>query len=1260
MLPNEVIRRQPPQGGRPQVNNLVDPKAGSAATADQPVPQSVLARPHSRQVVKSSRGKTTGSLFAATAPTGRTASPPRLKQDSSVMVATPPPARSRSPQQTVRTLGNAIVNPQTVFGSGVERSTQVHAVRSSSPNGPRPVPGSPSRGVHQSANSTVSLSAIHMQQGGGGLSLRPQDHEVEVYGMDALKVRYGTTQLDVVVGHNDHPNGLQVDGLCPEYIPAPDLRKLDLGIVVPHYGLDAMVKPRITLLGEPNVVLELPHVVEAAMRIAAPITMDRFVALVVSIDENGLDRAVSYRVSTDVPELFTMQPTIDADSGTLHFAPNPLASGTSKCHVRALDHAMVDADGNVATSDALSFTITVNRVKSGGAHQSTANGSSMDATGGTSAHSTHNNRVYLATQGDFAMTHSPQELLKMRLGSDEAGGTKHAGGEGGDVPAAPFEFPAANPHELRYADVVHVNNLWIAQHPTSSVSGDAMQPTLYRPCFDSPLTDWELIRMGKAAQERDRIVGERVAEDTRAELETKLSDRIRDEERKIGASNADLCPLLLRLAQVFMSYGSKRQGDAVETLERICRIRLSVLGIESFEDINSLALQLGSGNLGGSIVMNGSITSALSGGVLNNSLFAAAQAINMGDTDPNADETSASTATKENKKFEAFQQSMLLLTMYLKSVGRYRELLEFATYALTAATIVHGDSSVSYLRALTETAEAHLLLGSYKEASPIIAGCVARSEVLFGAHSPATLGLVHMYGICLSEEREYSKSIAQHDRALKSRVHDGKDQIAIAESQLLAAWARMQSGSESPTMQERVVEHLEHAIGILTGLDGKTLSGALSVARAGLLTLAARMCRMRGDDQRSAQLLSNASDQMAACRGFDSLEYATVSVAHAAQRLSRFCEGWTPKLTRAETNTAKGLEAQENNEVTKAIADLQLANTVLLSVLGVNHPYTTRCSVLLAEARMFRSPQQSATSVERGLMSVRSLLHPLHKDHVIVNHVAAVVHLMTRDNRAALLEAATAHATAVELSIAEHHLIELESTLLGAMCRCREPPAPALLSLLESRVKSVTFHFGETSDMVVTPLQNLAEAYYLAGDFSRAHHFLSRALKIADSVNFIFLLGNLLRPVAQLTVADVQERNRIARDRIHTQLALRFSEILFQIGAVFDAEGGCSEDAQSTYLQSLAAQEISGVVSGLSVVQILSSLASLLYSDGHYGDALAYAEKAHSILLENFPTLRAVLDSVSEILRVVLFQLRCNGYTLLRHPDSRHRFTTYV
>jgi hypothetical protein len=884
MQPNEYFRKQP-NGGRTVINNLVDPQS---TLNHEAIPQSVLARPHSRQqVVKSSRGlaaaapgpnRSTNALFAATAPAGRMASPPRLKQDSSPMHASPPPPnRSRSPQQTVRTLGNAIVNPQTVFGLGVEQATHTHAVRSTSPNtGHRSIPGSPSRSGHPNSSS-LHLSAIHVQPGGMSnlLSLRPQQHEVEVYGMEALKERYGTTTLDVAPTATS--DGCKMEDLSPELVPAPNLKKLDLGIVVPHYGVDAFVKPCITRCGDADVAVELPHAVDAPVRVAAPVVVERFVALVVGVEETGLDRAISYMVTPDVPELFTAMPTIDPHSGDLHFTPNPLASGTSKCLVRALDHAMVDDDGNVATSDPLPFTITVIRVKSG-----TSTTLSGEATNTALSTAAHHNRVFLATQGDFAMTHSPQELLRMRREQEGTTGESSVRHED-DAPPEPFVFPEANPHELRYADVCQVNNLWIAQHPTNNNSGDDVQPTrLYRPCFDSPLSDWELIRMGKATQERDRIVGERVAEETRVELETKLVERIRVEEKRLGMDSPELCPLLLRLAQVYMSQNSKRQGDVVETLERICRIRLAALGIDSFDQIESLAMQL-SGGLAGSVTwgqstaqghLNGSIIG--SGGILNSSLFAAAHAVAMdGDHTATDDDGSAASATKESKKFEAFQQSMMLLTMYLKSVGRYRELLEFAHYSLTAATIVHGDSSVSYLRAMTETAEAHMLLGNYKEASSTLAGCIARSEVLFGAQSSATLGLVHMCGVCLSEEREYSKSIAQHDRALRSRLHEGTDHVAIAESQLLAAWCRMQSGSESTTMQERMIEHLECAIGTLTGLNVSTLSPALCVARAGLLTLAARMCRMRGDDERARQLLSSAADHTASVRGFDSIDYAT-------------------------------------------------------------------------------------------------------------------------------------------------------------------------------------------------------------------------------------------------------------------------------------------------------------------------------------------------------------------------------------------------
>jgi tetratricopeptide (TPR) repeat protein len=290
----------------------------------------------------------------------------------------------------------------------------------------------------------------------------------------------------------------------------------------------------------------------------------------------------------------------------------------------------------------------------------------------------------------------------------------------------------------------------------------------------------------------------------------------------------------------------------------------------------------------------------------------------------------------------------------------------------------------------------------------------------------------------------------------------------------------------------------------------------------------------------------------------------------------------------------------------------------------------------------------------------KKLLHPSHWDHVIINRLAATVHLMLHQHSQALVEAATAHTVAMELHHGDDALLsELETLLVGAMCRANEAPSPSLLGLLEERVMSLMHRFGETSDRLVRPMQTLAEAHYLNGDTARAHHSLSRALKIADSVNFIFLLGNLLQPVAQLSVAEAQERNRISRDRMHTALALLFSETLFQIASLFDTEGKADE-AQSTYLQALATIEISGVGNSLGVVQILSALAMLLYSEGHYGDALAYGERAHSILLEHFATMRVAIESVTDILRVIHYKLRHNGYALMRHPDSRHRFTTYL
>lgn len=1114
----------------------------------------------------------------------------------------------------------------------------------------------------------------------------------DVAGVDALRRSYGTTIDDVVTDRS----GLTAMELLPACLPTPDLRRLDLSVEVPRYGLRCAVPPTIVLVGTPQVVIELPlvpggshHSDDAGHAVEIP----SYVHLEVTVGESGLDRAISYVVDVDVPDLFIVAPQVDAGSGALRFVVNPLASGATRCSLCAYDLAMINADNVPQSSNRLPFSITVSRVKhpsstpigqGQGLHVSGAGENTGGGDGGTNRTTeTQSNppparRVRLATQGDFANTVSPEAVLRARHdGSNAVSHSSEADGGSSDAltTMTTYVFPPSNPHELRYPSVVFHNEQFLALQAMRGSTDSGMKPKCYVPSYDVPLSDLDLLRMGRSVREWDRLVGEPVKEATRSELEAKLTERIRAEEQRFGPMSADLCPLLLRLAQLHMAKGFKNQGDTVELLERIARIRLHSLGIDSFEALDSLTEAFLSHNGNHSMTagtLGGTISSIPNGSILS----AAAVALEDGEKD-------AAVQVKEGKLFDQFHQSLLLLCLYLKYVGRYRELLDFAHIGVRAAIAVHGDGSVQHLRSLSEMSEAQILLGNYTAASASLEMCIARSDVLFGPEAVATQTLMHTLGVCLLEAREYSRSVATHDRVLKARQKkaDAHDQLSLAESYLLSAWARTRmrvaqlgdyrtaSDAKQNPNEDRITEYTEAGLSILHALQSSesSPSTATVLQRSCLLVLGARIARQRKDAQRALALMQRAADDVSSARGVASVEAAMLTMAAAAEKLRQYPHGWDAPLAGltgakrvAEANRGDDAVVSSKKAASNAVSELQAANVVFMASLGHQHPFTIRCSVLLAEIRMFANPAQSATTIERCVTYVKRLLHPSHWDHVVVNRCAATIHSLTRQNAAAVVEAAAAHTVAMELNGDDDVLlVELESLFIGAMSRVNEMPSPTLLRLLEHRVTSCMQTYGETSEHLVRPLQNLAEAHYLCGDTARAHHALSRALKIADSVNFIFLLGNLLQPVAQLSVAEAQERNRISRDRMHSSLALLFSETLFQIAAVFDTEGK-AEEAQSTYLQSLAAIEISGVGNSLGVVQILSALAMLLYSEGHYGDALAYGERAHSILLEHYPTMHLNIEAVTEILRVIHFRLRENGYALLRHPDTRHRFTSYL
>jgi tetratricopeptide (TPR) repeat protein len=342
-----------------------------------------------------------------------------------------------------------------------------------------------------------------------------------------------------------------------------------------------------------------------------------------------------------------------------------------------------------------------------------------------------------------------------------------------------------------------------------------------------------------------------------------------------------------------------------------------------------------------------------------------------------------------------------------------------------------------------------------------------------------------------------------------------------------------------------------------------------------------------------------------------------------------------------------------------AYNQLQIASKKLAAALGAHHPSTLRCTALMAQCQLFSSPEQAEQLADHTHNHVVKVLGPSHRDTAVVAFVCCQVALYLRKNETWALQHITA-AYDIALNSKQPALIAMiERCVVAVYSRARCPVSNNILFRLEESVRVAKQNYGEGSDHVIDPLLNLAEAYYTLGSFDKAHHCLTRALKIADAVNMIFLLGHLFKPAAQLSQTDVQERNRMVSDRLSPATAAMFANILFAIAAVFEAEGKL-EDAQGTQLQALAALEIAGLSTTLSACEVLGALARILFRDGHYGDALAYMEKSYNILLEyhetSVPTIREVFWSI----HVIGVQLRKSGYMLMRHVDSRHRFAIYI
>ena len=218
-------------------------------------------------------------------------------------------------------------------------------------------------------------------------------------------------------------------------------------------------------------------------------------------------------------------------------------------------------------------------------------------------------------------------------------------------------------------------------------------------------------------------------------------------------------------------------------------------------------------------------------------------------------------------------------------------------------------------------------------------------------------------------------------------------------------------------------------------------------------------------------------------------------------------------------------------------------------------------------------------------------------------------------------------------------------------------PQPDVVNQYTEFANEVQQVYGEWDTHNVYPILNLAEVCYITKNYNLAHRHFAKALAIVDSQNMHFLLGNLFKPASQLKAAEVQERNRLAYERMPPQHCIHLGMILAQIATVYEKQAMFKE-AENSYMQTLAALEIAGQPQSIGVCFALDGLARLLYFQGLHGDAISYFDKAYQIRYNYFSHLRDEIQLSLKNMQIVDAKLRQLGYHLVRH-DVNTKFPIY-
>ncbi|KAJ9470024.1 hypothetical protein DIPPA_30254 [Diplonema papillatum] len=365
------------------------------------------------------------------------------------------------------------------------------------------------------------------------------------------------------------------------------------------------------------------------------------------------------------------------------------------------------------------------------------------------------------------------------------------------------------------------------------------------------------------------------------------------------------------------------------------------------------------------------------------------------------------------------------------------------------------------------------------------------------------------------------------------------------------------------------------------------------------------------------------------------------------------------------TQGQDGLAALQSIAAAKpdsAAVHLAIANHLVSSCRSLHWKDKRQRARLFAEA---------ADHVQRALrLETASPDKPtLDPSHALTLELAAVVQEEHKDYQAALvsIEAALGHLRrtsdpAERIGVPGHsgcwqRLFELRLEIMLKLPTAAASFQPLIDEYHDAMVETQRA-YGEWDPHAVFPMLNLAEVCYSAGECELAHRYFAKALAVVDAANMHFLLGNLFKPSAQLRPSEVQERDRLATERMSPHQCTHLGNILGQIASVYEKQGLFAE-SESSCMQALAAFEIAGQPQHLGVCYTLDTLARILYYQGFHGDALAYFDKADHIRSTYHAQLKEEVQLSKENIHVVSAKIRRLGYHLVRH-ESTGKFPIYI